>query len=477
MANILQDVKQWRALGGLAVLVIFGVVMLVRYAVARAKIKTWSGKAVAANQRGHEATLRGELDKAIEEYGTAIEHDPRFAKAYANRGRTKAQRGDFSGAIADCDEALRLDPHDIVALLWRGIARDNAGRADEALADYDEVIRRDPKQATAFVRRAGLRRRKGDEDGAMADCDAAIRADADAAPAYFLRADIHESRGKMKEALADLAEAARKDPGRYRILLGNFLYRTGRVRESIAEFDEVLRANPDDADAYNFRGIAWFSSNEFDRAIADYTEAIRLDPGAPFFYSNRGYSRRKAGDLDGAVKDFDKALSLDPSHDHALKGRAIAHARRGDAAAAQADLRRLRQAASEEAPAFGADVKLLLGDAAGAFSDLGEALRKAPNDPFRHNGIAWRRATFPDDRARDGAEAVRHATEACRLSGGRFPTFLDTLAAAYAESGDFARAVAAEQAALRIVSEDERAGYEARLEHYRAGKPFREPIL
>jgi hypothetical protein len=63
--------------------------------------------------------------------------------------------------------------------------------------------------------------------------------------------------------------------------------------------------------------------------------------------------------------------------------------------------------------------------------------------------LAWFLATDPDANARDGAEAVRLAERACALTDRRIPAFLATLAAAYAEAGDFSRAVAAGEEALR----------------------------
>ena len=57
--------------------------------------------------------------------------------------------------------------------------------------------------------------------------------------------------------------------------------------------------------------------------------------------------------------------------------------------------------------------------------------------------LAWLLATYPDSKSRDGAEAVRLAERACDLTERRILALLDTLAAAYAETGDFPRAISA----------------------------------
>jgi tetratricopeptide (TPR) repeat protein len=82
-----------------------------------------------------------------------------------------------------------------------------------------------------------------------------------------------------------------------------------------------------------------------------------------------------------------------------------------------------------------------------------ERLTQTPNDDrssLAHflNELAWFQATYPSAAIRNGAEAVENATKACELSGWNNVNFMDTLAAAYAESGDFDAAVRQEKQAL-----------------------------
>ena len=55
--------------------------------------------------------------------------------------------------------------------------------------------------------------------------------------------------------------------------------------------------------------------------------------------------------------------------------------------------------------------------------------------------LAWLFAVSPDPRLRDVKKALDLATKACELTKWSNPGFLDTLAAAYAEAGDFAEAI------------------------------------
>jgi Zn-dependent protease len=83
-----------------------------------------------------------------------------------------------------------------------------------------------------------------------------------------------------------------------------------------------------------------------------------------------------------------------------------------------------------------------------AIEDYYVALRLQPKLVAAHNNLAWLLATCPVDALRNGQEAVEHATWACNATGWSTPNCLGTLAAAYAEVGDFGQAVRWHERAL-----------------------------
>jgi Flp pilus assembly protein TadD len=85
-------------------------------------------------------------------------------------------------------------------------------------------------------------------------------------------------------------------------------------------------------------------------------------------------------------------------------------------------------------------------------------------------------ATAPDAKLRDGKRALAEAKKAVDMLKYRDGRFLDTLAAAYAEAGEFDKAVATQQKALDDpeLMKDEGDAARKRLELYRAKKPFRD---
>ena len=200
--------------------------------------------------------------------------------------------------------------------------------------------------------------------------------------------------------------------------------------------------NPKDAAGYNKRGIAWAEKRDFDRAIADYNEALLLNPQYAFAYYNRGNAWRNKRDFDRAIADYGEALRINPQY-------AFAYYHRGNAWIDKGDYSR-------------------------AIADYNEALRLNPQSATVHNSAAWLLATAPVAGVRNGVRAVELARKAADLSASKDADILDTLAAAYAEAGNFADAVRWQEKALEFSEFAKNQGDAARkrLEGYRKGQPY-----
>ncbi|UCE50418.1 MAG: tetratricopeptide repeat protein, partial [Phycisphaerales bacterium] len=105
--------------------------------------------------------------------------------------------------------------------------------------------------------------------------------------------------------------------------------------------------------------------------------------------------------------------------------------------------------------------------------------KQGPDNPalaLPLHGLAWLQATYPLAELRDGTEAIKNATRACELTNWEEGSSIDTLAAAYAEAGDFESAVKWQEKAIALVSKPWRhmldEGMKGRLELYQAHKPY-----
>jgi len=114
-----------------------------------------------------------------------------------------------------------------------------------------------------------------------------------------------------------------------------------------------------------------------------------------------------------------------------------------------------------------------------AVTQYRKALRLNPDLAGTLNNLAWVLAANPDDKLRNGTEAVRLAERACELTHYGKPAFIGTLAAAYAEAGRFPEAVTTAEKAEQLATTAGLMSVAAKnrqlLELYRAGKPYHEP--
>ncbi|MEO8496583.1 MAG: hypothetical protein ABI614_16065, partial [Planctomycetota bacterium] len=111
-----------------------------------------------------------------------------------------------------------------------------------------------------------------------------------------------------------------------------------------------------------------------------------------------------------------------------------------------------------------------------ARDQLNSDLESNPNSAVFHNNKAWLLATCPDDTVRDGKLAVEHAARACELTAWNNFAYVDTLAAAYAESGDFESAVKWQEQAIRLGGGKYAEDLQKRLRLFKANKPYRQGV-
>lgn len=286
--------------------------------------------------------------------------------------------------------------------------------------------------------------------------------------------------GRTQEAIAEFREALRIHPT-YEDAhndLGSALLREGRTQEAISEFREALEIDPAYEDAHNNLGLVLFDEGRPQEAIAEYRDALRVNSANAGAHYNLGNALLELQRADEAIAEFREALRINPAYADAHNNLGNALLQRGRTDEAVAEYRdALRIDPADARAHYNLGIALLEdGRSEEAISQVQQALEFQPANPSIRNKLAWMLATVPQTALRAGARAVELATEASQSTGGGNPDILRTLAAAYAEAGEFPNAVQTAQRALQL---GEAQGNTAladalrrELKLYEAGRPY-----
>lgn len=191
--------------------------------------------------------------------------------------------------------------------------------------------------------------------------------------------------------------------------------------------------------------------SENEARMAYYTKAVKEEPDNPHVWQMLGFMRYEQQDYPAAIEALERS--------HAL-------------------------------PQFGIiGTREILGDAYMKVSDYGNAsehLIWAVRESHQYdnldsnkamNACAWLFATSPYEHLRNGKYAVSLAKKACDATENKNPRYLQTLAAAHAEQGEFEQARQVIDAAIELTDAGQRAEIQAQRRLYEQGQPFRLPTV
>lgn len=306
------------------------------------------------------------------------------------------------------------------------------------------AIKRDPAEILKASQEAFEKR---DFDGAIKLLTQAIEGNPKLAPAIVLRGFAHAAKEEYAKAVEDYTEALKLQPDDDRPLIFRAAtYQAMKAYDkAIADFSELIKRKPEDVEALCSRGLCYAQSGNDAKAFEDFDQAVKLAPKSAMPRQLRGSAHADAGRKTEALADYKEAINLDPNNAATYLYRAHLY--------------------------------LVENQAEDALLDFEEVLRRAPQYTGAANDYAWTLATNPNDKIRDGRKAVKYAKDACHESDYKHAPTLDTLAAAYAEAGDWEEAVKWQEEAAKLAEKThpkDVKGMRERVMLYKEKRPFRE---
>ena len=371
---------------------------------------------------------RGDAAEAEVHFARALVLQPDLASARFGLGRAALARRDYARAVTELEEALALDPPATsirypLAMAYRGLGDSETAETHLRLQGDIETPTPDPlKQAldellespNAYNIRGGRALEVGN---------------------YPLAADY------FRRGLA----LAPDDPS-LRHRLGTALFQMGDARGATEQFEQVVRSSPEHTRAQFSLGVLRAASGRHDDAIERFSTALEYDPGYFQARAQLAAALARSGRAQESLVHYERLIEMDPTHADVNFDYALAFIR----------LQRYVEARDR----------------------LIEGRRLHPEQPAFTHALARVLAAAPDDRARDGRQAMALVEEL--LAAGQNVELGETAAMALAELGEYAQAAAVQR---DVMAAAEQAGFRdvvarmaANLRRYERGEPCRTPF-
>ena len=429
------------------------------------------------------------IEKAIE---LSVDDREQLSDALVIRARLKE---DKEAALADLNQAIKHNPANIQAHELRAWALLGDKKVAEAMEDFEYWFEAQPENFAARVIVAERLRGSGElfdadlQEKVLGILKEAAEIEPESAIPGALKAQIFLQQKELEKAIEAATQSIELDKRRpvgYR-LRAAALAEKGDLDGALKDANKLMKL--DLMEGYQLRSELFIQKGEYAKAIDDISAMSAANPKNEAMQQQ--LARLYNADLrpEEAIKIYTRLL-----RDNLLP-------EKGDQPAA---VRRLIMVKRAELLSNRGSARLSTGEHAKAVVDYQESLElfdeflaaipgSVPNKPTRDSGLlnnfAWLLSTTPEDDLRDGERAIKLATESAELTDFEAPHILSTVAAAYAETGDFKSAIEWINKGLeanKVAGAKEGANQEGikrqekslldELEFYKEEKPWREQM-
>lgn len=352
--------------------------------------------------------------------------------------------------LADLEEALQLAPQMVQALRARGFHYARMKKSEQALADLEAAEKIAPDHPATLEALALLLAQMKKYDEALAKFDKLHKLLPNLVEPLEYKAQIHATRSNKEEALKCLDQAVKLQPGNLKVLLLRAgLYDDMKMpKKAMADVDRVLELEPNQAQARRIRAMLLARAGKMDEVLAELKNILKKSPNDVPVQLQLAMINAMMDQPRKAIDIYTNVLAKKPNNTDALVARASSY--------------------------------LTIGEHDKSIADYEKAAKLKAEHSGMLNNFAWVLATSPDDKLRNGKRAVELATKACELTDYKQAHIISTLAAAYAESGNFKEAIKWSKKAIELgktgVNKEIQEALAKELKSYEKDKPWRERL-
>lgn len=245
---------------------------------------------------------KGDLDKAINYFETAVKKNPKYAKAYYMLAETYTKKARFLDAELNAKKAIQFSPlkssrahfllHNLYKVSSFRIFKNKVKSAWEYVMSaltlpFDIEAIKKVKESLAYIKFMPI----------------------------LMKGYLKIQSNGLDDAVDVYIDAVDKAPGFVPLycLLGDIYSSLGQFENAITEYKMAIWLDSLNIPAYRHLCKAYEDLGDYDNAIEVYQKLIQIMPNMPEFHSNLANILYVKGDIEGAVSHFQTAVTLNPS--------------------------------------------------------------------------------------------------------------------------------------------------------------------
>lgn len=415
----------------------------------------------------------GRYEEAIQVCQQAIKIDPKYSLAYNNLGSAYSDSGQYAKALEILKTGIKIEPNNELLLFNLGLAYSKLDCYAEAAEAYRESLRIKPNNAVALSNLGFVLERLGFQKESAEAYNQVITIDPNNFQAYLGLGGIYNDSGRYKEAVEAYKQATEIEPndaGTY-VLLGLNYSELKFYEDAVTAYKHAIKIKPDYAGAYLELGNAYNDMEHYEEAIEAYKQAATIDPNYVRAYENLGFVYVKLGRNAEAIQALKDFIRIAPDDANAYCYLGFTYHTLGRYEEAMEFYKQAIAIDPNSARAYNylGLTAFNLGSYNEAIKNYKHAIKIDPNFALAHFnlGLAYHVLKRYD-------EAIASHKQACKLTDYKDHFPIAALASAYAESGDFEKAIEYQQKAIELADEKDKIEYKKHLATYESHKPWRE---
>eukprot|EP00743_Colponemidia_sp_Colp-15_P009886 GILK01010834.1.p1 GENE.GILK01010834.1~~GILK01010834.1.p1 ORF type:complete len:694 (-),score=130.15 GILK01010834.1:90-2171(-) len=272
--------------------------------------------------RGRALQMLGRHEQALAEFNAILNDDPSDMKHLSQRRESLTETGRHTESLQDLDRLIKMDPTEAELYIARGDAYSGLGQFEKALRNYIRAGQLDSQRVAYQIKAAQTLNKLCRHTECIEYCTGALLMDPENGSLLKIRGQSYLYLGKFNDAFTDFERVLISCPEDEQSL--EVLTQLPLIIKPVegVKSRESISCVLESVSSLSHRAAVMMNSERFEDALRLFDTLIKMNPNNAQTFGNRGLAYYHLKQFDNSLDDFNTALSLEPNHESILQLRA-----------------------------------------------------------------------------------------------------------------------------------------------------------